>query len=93
MPKFKHRRLPVEAVQYTGKNADELVALGGGKWVKVFPHPPNPREAVYLEDEFYKQDSIFEGSWLVKEKDGRLVVYDDDAFQASFSPRRDKKGK
>jgi hypothetical protein len=81
--KFRSRHIPVEAIQYDGKNQEEVIEFGGKRIVKSqIPFKSNP---LYLLDGRYSS-LISVGDWVVRGEMGSYTIVQSEDFPVAFEP-------
>lgn len=77
---MKYRRKPteVEAIQYTGKNFDEVLAFTDGQAIQK----PRSRDVVLVTDDW--NVTLYAGNWIVKQEDCLIEVCYEDDFKERF---------
>jgi hypothetical protein len=89
---FRQRLDRVEAVQWTGDNEDEVIALAGPGNFNALDEDDrancdNPDWTAQLhEGEHSTWAGVYTGTWIVRDSKGRLSAYSPEAFSDMYEP-------
>src|SRR6266446_1174748 len=79
MPKFRKKPVVIEAIQYTGENADEIDAFVGKELHKLLMHP-----LVLVIPTLEGEMNARHGDWVIKGVKGEFYPCKPDIFTATY---------
>lgn len=83
MPKFRKKPIVIEAVQWTGKNTDELDGFCGGSVSYKLMSPLIPT-LKSVHDDYGLMVGI--GDWIIKGVKGEFYPVKNDIFRETYEP-------
>ena len=84
MPKFRKKPVVIEAMKFTGKNADEIRAWIGGK----FDHGDTITNVITIHT--LEGDMVAQrGDWIIKGVSGEFYPCKPDIFAKTYEPVND----
>lgn len=89
--KYKTKPFEVEAIQWTGKNIDELVEFAGVNFELIpieereYSDDPDATAAI-LDDIHSTWRLVLDGQWIIKGSKGEFYPCDDEEFRSKYEP-------
>jgi len=79
--KYKIKPLKIEAIQYKGKNLDEIIKFVGSENVMPIERRPDYILKIKTKEGI---KPIFINHYIAKNEDQEILVFDDFSFEAMF---------
>jgi len=86
--KFRTKQFEIEAVQFTGKNPEEVSEFTNGKFHLVFPVTDETDEIVAVVfDKLHDTNvGVKAGQWIIRGMKGEYYPCDPEVFEAKYEP-------